>query len=146
MIMARLSLLAALLAAFPARAADPAPTDPPYVGTWGANAAYCRIPQDRRGAPMIITTKGFDQHEAHCRFRNINQAGNTYFVVSMCSVEGDKQRNSFTLEVDGDQPTLTRVKVSQKLIRCPEPITASPPRRPPPSPLRARRPAPPLPA
>lgn len=64
------TLAVALLIA-PARAADPA-----FVGTWGIDDAQCKIPQDKQGAPMVITKNGYDQHEAHCAFKKVSNNKN----------------------------------------------------------------------
>ena len=101
--------------AIPARAADPA-----YVGTWGTNAAQCKVPQDQEGAPMIITAKGYDQHEAHCAFSSVKKKGQRWKIAAKCSVEGDSQKNILLLGVTGDVLLFTvgNHKSSNTLTRC----------------------------
>ena len=102
-----------LLTASPALAAEPA-----YVGTWGVSAAQCKIPQDRQGAPMVMRAKGYDQHEAHCNFTSVKKTGAAWKVAAACSVEGDKQRDAFTLKVVDDTLTLTRDGIARTYKRC----------------------------
>ena len=108
-----ITILALLLATTPALAADPA-----YVGTWGVSAAQCKTPQDRQGAPMIVTAKGYDQHEAHCSFRSVKASRSGWRIAAACSVEGDKQKHSFTLQVAGDVLTMTENGRASSYKRC----------------------------
>ena len=99
----------------PAQAADPT-----YVGTWGIDAAQCKVPQEQEGAPMIITANGYDQHEAHCTFTSAKTEGLLSIIAADCSVEGDSQNVSLELEVTGDVLILGRstTKAARKLVRC----------------------------
>ncbi len=108
-----LILTAVLLTTSPAIAAEPA-----YVGTWGVSAAQCKIPQDRQGAPMIIRAKGYDQHEAHCSFTSIKKVGSSWKVKAACSVEGDSQKDAFTLQVSGNTLTLKQGGSTRAYKRC----------------------------
>ena len=112
---ARLIVVAATLglAATPTLAADPA-----YVGTWGVSAAQCKLPQDVLGAPLVIRAKGYDQHEAHCDFTSVKKVGNAWRVKAACSVEGDKQKDAFTLQVSGKTLTLKQGKSARAYMRC----------------------------
>jgi len=95
-------VLAVAGAAFePAAAQSPA-----YVGTWAVKAAHCRLGQDKQNAPLIMRRRGYDQHEAHCRFTSVRQQGAGWRVQASCSVEGDKQKHAFTLSVAGSRLTL----------------------------------------
>ena len=102
-----------LLATTPAVAAEPA-----YVGTWGVSVAQCRIPQERQGAPMVIRAKGYDQHEAHCDFTTVKKTGTVWNVAAACSIEGDKQKDAFTLKVVDDTLILTQGKIARTYRRC----------------------------
>ena len=107
---------AAMIAvAIPAHAADPA-----YVGTWGTDAAQCKVPQEQEGAPMIITAMGYDQHEAHCTFGSVMKKGSAWKARANCSVEGDSQKEILLLRVTGDVLLLTvgNRKSSNTLTRC----------------------------
>lgn len=92
--------------------------EPAYVGTWGRDAAQCKVPQDREGAPTILAARRYDSHEAHCAFNSVKKSAGAWKVNARCSVEGDRQTDTFTLRVSGDTLTMTRGKTSQTLIRC----------------------------
>ena len=109
-------LCAAMIAvAIPAHAADPA-----YVGTWGTDAAQCKVPQEQEGAPMVITATGYDQHEAHCMFASVKKNGSAWKVRAKCSVEGNSQKDVLLLRVTGDVLLFTvgNRKFSNTLTRC----------------------------
>lgn len=97
--------------AAPAKAND-------FAGTWGADAAQCAVPQDQQNAPMIITDKGFDQHETHCAFTNIETTEGAWKVQAACSVEGDEQPAEFTLSVKDDTLTMSDEAGNTNLVRC----------------------------
>jgi hypothetical protein len=46
-----------------------------YVGTWGTNAAQCRVDQSRQNAPLVLGRSRYDQHEAHCTFSSVRKTG-----------------------------------------------------------------------
>lgn len=106
-------LFSAAAAALPALAADA-----PYAGTWGTDAAQCKIAQNAEGAPYVITKVGYDQHEAHCTFKSVKPDGSAFKIAAECSVEGDTQPQNFTLSVSGDTLTWTGGPGATKLIRC----------------------------
>lgn len=91
---------------------------PPYVGTWANDAASCKVPQDQQGAPMIVTAKGYDQHEAHCTFGSITRTRRVWKVDAQCSVEGDKQKDSFTLQVNGNKLVMAHGANARTYVRC----------------------------
>ena len=105
----------AIVLAIPAHAAGPA-----YVGTWGNDTAQCKVPQEQEGAPLIITAKGYDQHEAHCTFTSVKKKGSAWKVRANCSVEGDSQKDILLLRVTGDVLLFTvgNHKFSNTLTRC----------------------------
>lgn len=87
-----------------APASTPVPATPPagntlnfatdisaIYGTWGADEAQCRLPQEVRGAPFVFSENRFDQHETHCdlSFTEGERAG--WMMTMRCDVEGDRQ-------------------------------------------------------
>lgn len=113
--------LAAAAAVLAACTAGPLPalaSTPAYVGTWGTDAANCKLPQDQQGAPMVISTKGYDQHEAHCTFASVARKGRVWMVDAQCSIEGDKQKDSFTLQVNGNKLVMAHGNRARTYVRC----------------------------
>ena len=109
---AAVAVVAATLAA-----CSPAPTS--FAGTWGVDQAQCKIPQEMAEAPMILTERGFDQHEAHCTFRNVTSTGpGAWKVESACVVEGNEQTDTMDLAVNGDTLTLDPGPNARTLVRC----------------------------
>lgn len=91
---------------------------PAYIGTWGSDAANCKLPQDQQGAPMIVSATGYDQHEAHCIFASIARKGRVWKVEAQCSVDGDKQKDSFTLHVKGNKLVMAHGNNARTYVRC----------------------------
>ncbi len=111
----RLMSLSAGVAALALAACSPAPAS--FAGTWGTDLEQCKKQQDNADAPMIVTDKGFDQHEAHCTFTKVTATGaGAWKVESACTVEGNEQPDTMDLTLAGD--TLT-VNNTTKLVRCP---------------------------
>jgi len=89
----------------------PATAEPTFAGAWSADVKNCRVPQEMENAPMLISPKGYDQHEAHCTFLNLVKSGRNYQAATKCSVQGDSQtgtitmvmqdRNTMSLSLDG---------------------------------------------
>mgnify|MGYP000041118730 CR=1 FL=1 len=104
---------AASVEAAPSNSANPA-----YVGIWSVDAAKCKVPQDRQGAPMILRRKRYDQHEAHCSFRSVRRSSNAWWVSAQCTVEGSKQSDRFTLRMKGDTLVMSHGKQSVSMKRC----------------------------
>ncbi len=97
----------------PAHAAD-------YTGTWAADLTNCNTPQDRADAPLVLSSKGYDQHEAHCTLSGLKSSGaGEWAGKAACSVEGDSQAFDVKLTVSGDTLTLTENGASRDLLRCP---------------------------
>jgi hypothetical protein len=97
----------------PAHAAD-------YAGTWAADLANCKTPQDSTEAPLVLSSKGYDQHEAHCTFSGLKPSGaGEWAGKAACRVEGDSQSFDVKLTVSGDTLTLTEDGASRDLLRCP---------------------------
>ncbi|OYW54631.1 MAG: hypothetical protein B7Y80_06215 [Hyphomicrobium sp. 32-62-53] len=100
-------------AALPAQAAD-------FAGTWAADLAQCKTGQDSQDAPLVLTAKGYDQHEAHCTFDGLKSSGaGEWSGKAACSIEGDQQSIDVTLTVSGDTLTLTEDGAARDLLRCP---------------------------
>jgi hypothetical protein len=73
------------------------------VGTWGMDADQCAIFQEMEGAPMVLTSSGYDQHETHCSFDHIEATGDGIWTVrAMCSVQGDQIEDEFNLRIEDD--------------------------------------------
>ncbi|MFA5951194.1 MAG: hypothetical protein WC807_13015 [Hyphomicrobium sp.] len=104
---------AAVLAAAPAHAADPA-----YVGTWAGDLGQCKIAQDRQEAPLILSKDSYDQHEAHCTFKTVDGKDSEFTVTSSCLVEGDQQPYDFKLTISGDTLTVTDDTGARDLLKC----------------------------
>jgi hypothetical protein len=121
MIVLRLCLAVAAFALIAAAAprAGAEPKQPAYVGTWASKPAQCKIDQSLEGAPMIMRADGYDQHETHCTFRNIQAKGSTWTLRATCSVEGDKQTIPLTLSVEKDRLTMRDEFGARVLQRCP---------------------------
>lgn len=107
------AIAAALLAAAPAHAADPA-----YVGTWATDLAQCKVDQGRIEAPLVLKKDGYDQHETHCSFKSADGADGDWKVSADCTVEGNAQPYDFTLTVSGDTLTFTDETGTRDLLRC----------------------------
>jgi hypothetical protein len=104
----------AMFAAAPVSAADG------YAGKWAADLSNCGKPQSSPDAPLILTGKGYDQHEAHCTFEGLKSTGaGDWGAKAACKVEGDSQSIDVTLTVSGDTLTLTEDGSARDLLRCP---------------------------
>jgi hypothetical protein len=91
-----------------------------YAGTWAADLANCKTPQDSADAPVVFSSKGYDQHESHCTFSGLKLvSAGEWAGKSTCSVEGDSQSFDVKLTVSGDTLTLTEDGASRDLLRCP---------------------------
>lgn len=100
-------------AVLPAHAAE-------YAGTWAADLAQCKTGQDSQDAPLVLSAKGYDQHEAHCTFDGLKSSGpGEWSGKAACSIEGDKQSIAVGLTVSGDTLTLTEDGAARDLLRCP---------------------------
>ncbi len=115
-----IGLYAALMAVSgtAALAAPSTSANPAYVGTWAANPAACKVPQDRQGAPMVLRRKRYDQHEAHCAFKSVRRSSNAWWVSAQCLVEGSKQADRFTLRLKGDTLVMAHGKNAISMKRC----------------------------
>jgi hypothetical protein len=90
-----------------------------YAGTWAADLSSCKTGQDSQDAPLVLTAKGYDQHETHCSFEGLKPAGpGEWSGKASCSVEGDRQSFAVKLTVSGDTLTLTEDGAARDLLRC----------------------------
>lgn len=93
--------------------------DPAYVGTWGDDAAQCKNSQETSDAPLMITAKGYDQHETHCSFVSVSPKGNGWMMKAKCSVEGDAQTETLEMSVSNDKLSIAFPgEEADVLIRC----------------------------
>jgi len=99
------------------------PAAPAYVGTWSIEAANCKLGQEQEGAPLSVETKRLDQHEAHCEFPSVRQAGPARWTAqATCTVDGNKEKRRLALRaadgkltVDwGDGVTTTYTRCQSK--------------------------------
>ncbi len=112
-IAAALAALTLVFAALPAAAEG-------YAGTWAADLSTCKAGQDTQDAPLVLSAKGYDQHEAHCAFKGLKSSGpGEWSGKADCSVEGDTQSFDVKLTVSGDTLTLTEDGAARDLLRCP---------------------------
>jgi hypothetical protein len=94
-----------------------APAVEAYVGTWAVDAAGCNIPQELQGAPYVFHGDGFDQHEAHCTWANVqNVSANVWRIDAACQIEGDEASMRWDISVDGDT---MQMDPGGRLVRCP---------------------------
>lgn len=102
-----------VLTALPAQAAE-------FAGTWAADLSTCKTDQESPDAPLVLSAKGYDQHEAHCTFDGLKSSGpGEWSAAASCSVEGDTQSFAVKITVSGDTLTLTEDGAARDLLRCP---------------------------
>jgi hypothetical protein len=107
----------AAIEAAPAAPAEAASAGPAYVGTWAVNAADCSAPQEAENAPYVFHADGYNQHEAHCTWANVQDISATSWrIAAACQVEGDEASLGWDISVDGD--TMQMVP-GPRLVRCP---------------------------
>ncbi len=91
-----------------------------FAGTWAADLANCKTPQSRQDAPLILSAKGYDQHETHCKFSGLKPAGaGEWTAAAQCSVEGDTHSFDVRLTLSGQTLTLSEDGGGRDLLRCP---------------------------
>ena len=86
--------------------------------TWASAPDQCKVPQDTPGAPLIIETARYDQHEAHCEFTTVTGSEPEWKISAECTVEGSAQPLEFTLKVSGEALTMTDDTGARDLVRC----------------------------
>lgn len=95
----------------------PATTAEAYVGKWAVDAAGCNLTQDQENAPYVFTSDGYDQHESHCTWANVQNTGATsWTIAAACQVDGDEASLGWEISVEGD--TMQMVP-GPRLVRCP---------------------------
>jgi hypothetical protein len=113
-------ILSAVLAGGAIFAWSPPSAADGYAGKWAADLSNCGKPQSSPDAPLILTGKGYDQHEAHCTFDGLKSTGaGEWGAKAACQVEGDSQSIDVSLTVSGDTLTLTEDGSARDLLRCP---------------------------
>lgn len=118
------TVVSSLAAAAPAGAETPA-----YVGMWSKRMEHCSTGQKRPGAPMLITEKGFDQHDLHCTFETIEPvAGHaaTWTILAQCTWKEQPAKMEMTWRVEGETLTVTDKGGSNTLRKCVLPPSPQP--------------------
>lgn len=98
--------------------------DPPYVGLWSKRMEHCSTDQKRPGAPMIMTDKGFDQHDLHCTFRKLEpiaplaEGATTVKMAADCKWGNVDRPMEMTLSVTADKLTLIDAGGTSVLMKC----------------------------
>lgn len=92
--------------------------EPPFVGTWSLDPAFCSAGQETADAPLVIGADRYDQHESHCSFKSVAAAGSDWRVKSECTVEGSPLDYDFTLTVSGNTLTFTDSGGARDFLRC----------------------------
>lgn len=101
------------------RAAIPAPASEAFVGHWAVELSQCVLEQDDPDSPILMTAKGYDQHEAHCDFASVSPAGaNEWNVAARCTTALTAER-AFKFKVDGDTLTILSDAGANTYVRCP---------------------------
>ena len=94
--------------------------EPAFVGTWSQNRLGCRVAQDKPGAPLILTTRSYDQNAGHCTFPVPKGNGPSWVLNAKCAIEGDKQNHTFIVQTTGNKLTIRESGIANKvLVRCP---------------------------
>ena len=97
----------------------PAAAAPDFVGTWATQKSACRLGQDSQNAPMVLTNTSLDQHESHCQLAMTRNASSPWTAKARCTVEGDRQRHTFTFTVRGDRLVVSERGIADKTyVRC----------------------------
>lgn len=101
-------------------AADaPATGAAPYIGTWAKTADACKADAGTDKAPFVLKAKRLMQFETDCGLSSIKNAGKLWTANAVCKVQGDKQRHSLVLTVDGDTMEFGwDSPKGEKLVRC----------------------------
>jgi hypothetical protein len=91
-----------------------------YVGKWASQPDQCTVGQEAENAPLVMKTKGYDRHEAHCVFGSVSRKGSTWKTHAKCDIEGDKRKLGLTLSVAGSGLTVKYSDGgSESYQRCP---------------------------
>ena len=101
-------------------AADaPSTVTAPYIGSWAKTADACKEPTSSAKAPVVLKAKRYMQFETDCGLSSIKNAGKLWTANAVCKVQGDKQRHSLVLTVDGDSMEFGwDSPKGDKLVRC----------------------------
>lgn len=83
------------------------PAAPGYVGTWSIEATNCKRGQEEEAAPLSVKARRLDQHEAHCEFPAVREAGPARWTAqATCTVEGNKEKRRLALRVTDGRLTV----------------------------------------
>jgi len=97
----------------------PAGVLPDYVGTWARTADACKTDQGTDKAPVVLKPKTYGQYETHCGLSGIQHSGKIWTANATCLVQGDKQRHSLVMTVEGDTMNLGfDAPKGDTLVRC----------------------------
>ncbi len=113
------------IAATPVLAAEPA-----YVGLWSKRMEHCSTKQANPGAPMVVTAKGFDQHDLHCTFAKIEPmtveapGASGWQVAADCTWGKTPTKLEMTWAISGEALTLTDPGGTHVLQKCVAPPPA----------------------
>ena len=96
-----------------------ASAEPAFVGTWARTKSGCLQTQDKPGAPLILTTRTYDQHEGHCTFPPPKGNGPSWSLKATCSIDGDKQTHTFLVQTLRGKLSIRESGAANKLlVRC----------------------------
>ena len=110
----------AIAAIITCAAAGTAAAEPAFVGTWSQTRFSCLRTQDKAGAPLILTTRSYDQNAGHCTFPVPKGNGPSWVLNAKCAIEGDKQNHTFIVQTTGNKLTIRETGVANRtLVRCP---------------------------
>jgi hypothetical protein len=90
-----------------------------YVGKWAATPAQCNLAQSNPRAPLLLSERNYDQHEAHCVIGRVSKGLLRTTLTARCSVEGATRQTSFTARVSGGRLTINEKGTRPRtLVRC----------------------------
>lgn len=109
----------------PAPAADRGMVEPPFVGRWAAEAAWCA---NETGAerPIRITASRFEGYENRCDIRSVVRNPEGWDATLACEAEGQRTTERVRMQVRGDEMVVTyrdRDATAVTFVRCREPAT-----------------------
>lgn len=113
----------------PAAAADRGMVEPPFVGRWAAEAAWCA---NETGAerPIRITASRFEGYENRCDIRSVVRNPEGWDATLACEAEGQRTTERVRMQVRGDEMVVTyrdRDATAVTFVRCREPAATDAP-------------------
>ena len=98
---------------------DTTANPPPYVGLWAQTAEACKAEKHTDKAPYELRAKRLLQFETDCGLSDVRNAGTLWTANATCIVQGDHQRHSLMMTVEGDALTFGwDSPKGDKLVRC----------------------------